>query len=540
MGLTPPRALRLVLGDQLHPRLAALADLDPAADTVLMVEVVEEATYVRHHKQKLVLVLSAMRHFAEELRGRGVAVDYVALDDPDNTGSFTGEVVRAAARHRPDRIVVTEAGEWRVEAMMLTWEDRLGVPVEIRDDTRFLCPRPVFARWAEGRESLRMETFYRAMRRRTGFLMEGRAPAGGRWNFDHDNRRRLPPGHTVPERRRFPPDAVTREVMALVGRRFPAHFGDLDGFAWPVCRAQALEALGHFLDECLPAFGDYQDAMRAGAPFLYHGLIAPALNLGLLDAEEVCRAAEARWREGRAPLNAVEGFVRQILGWREYVRGLYWARMPDYADTNALGATRDLPWFYWSGETAMACLAECVRDTRAHAHAHHIQRLMVLGNFALLAGLAPRQVEEWFLEVYADAYEWVELPNVHGMALWADGGLLGSKPYAASGAYIDRMSDYCRGCAYDVRRKSGPTACPFNYLYWNFLIAHEDRLRENPRLAMPYRTLATMAPARRDEIVADATRFLDSLAAGPSEGQPGRQGAVDARPPDLFLVDPAR
>ncbi|KMO22469.1 deoxyribodipyrimidine photolyase [Methylobacterium indicum] len=531
------RHLRLVLGDQLHPRLATLTDLDPEADTVLMVEVAEEATYVRHHKQKLVLVFSAMRHFAAELRERGVRVDYVELEDPGNTGSFTGEVARAVARHAPDRIVVTEAGEWRVEAMMRDWEEAFGLPVEIRDDTRFLCPRPVFARWAEGREALRMETFYRAMRKRTGFLMEGRDPVGGQWNFDHDNRRRLPAGHVVPERRRFAPDAVTRAVMALVARRFPDHFGDLDGFAWPVTRAEALAALRHFLDDCLPGFGDYQDAMRAGTPFLYHGLIAPALNLGLLDAEEVCRAAEERWREGAAPLNAVEGFIRQILGWREYVRGLYWARMPDYPDTNALEATRDLPWFYWSGETAMACLAECVRDTKAHAHAHHIQRLMVLGNFALLAGLAPAQVEEWFLVVYADAYEWVELPNVHGMALWADGGLLGSKPYAASGAYIDRMSDYCRTCAYDVKAKSGETACPFNYLYWNFLITHEERLSRNPRLAMPYRTLAKMAPARRAEVLADSARFLDNLNA--SEGEPGGERAVGARAPDLFLVDPA-
>ncbi len=534
---SPLRHLRLVLGDQLHPRLATLTDLDPEADTVLMVEVAEEATYVRHHKQKLVLVFSAMRHFAAELRERGVRVDYVELEDPGNTGSFTGEVARAVARHAPDRIVVTEAGEWRVEAMMRDWEEAFGLPVEIRDDTRFLCPRPVFARWAEGREALRMETFYRAMRKRTGFLMEGRDPVGGQWNFDHDNRRRLPAGHVVPERRRFAPDAVTRAVMALVARRFPDHFGDLDGFAWPVTRAEALAALRHFLDDCLPGFGDYQDAMRAGTPFLYHGLIAPALNLGLLDAEEVCRAAEERWREGAAPLNAVEGFIRQILGWREYVRGLYWARMPDYPDTNALEATRDLPWFYWSGETAMACLAECVRDTKAHAHAHHIQRLMVLGNFALLAGLAPAQVEEWFLVVYADAYEWVELPNVHGMALWADGGLLGSKPYAASGAYIDRMSDYCRACAYDVKAKSGETACPFNYLYWNFLITHEERLSRNPRLAMPYRTLAKMASARRAEVLADSARFLDNLNA--SEGEPGGEHAVGARAPDLFLVDPA-
>ncbi|GJD50955.1 (6-4) photolyase [Methylobacterium crusticola] len=513
-----------------------------------MVEVAEEATYVRHHKQKLVLVLSGMRHFAADLRReRGARVDYVSLEDPGNTGSFTGELLRAVARHRPDRVVVTEPGEWRVWEMMRAWGEALEVPLEIRDDTRFLCPRSVFARWAEGRAELRMETFYRAMRRRTGFLMEGREPAGGRWNFDRDNRRRLPADHAVPRRLRFAPDAVTRGVMALVARRFPDHFGELEAFGWPVTRAEALDALRHFVEACLPAFGDYQDAMRADTPFLYHGLIAPALNLGLLDPEEVCRAAEAAYRRGGAPLNAVEGFIRQIIGWREYVRGLYWARMPDYAGTNALSAGRDLPWFYWSGETDMACLAGCVRDTRVHAHAHHIQRLMVLGNFALLAGIAPAQVEAWFLVVYADAYEWVELPNVHGMALWADGGLLGSKPYAASGAYIDRMSDYCGDCAYDVRARAGPGACPFNALYWNFLIAHEARLRHNPRLAMPYRTLARMSAARRAEITADAGRFLASLGnapaaappRAPSERRPHRERAVDAGTPDLFLVDPS-
>ncbi|GJD99567.1 cryptochrome/photolyase family protein [Methylobacterium isbiliense] len=532
---TATGTLRLVLGDQLHPRLAALTDLDPGTDTVLMVEVADETTYVRHHKQKIALVLSAMRHFAQELRAGGVAVDYVALEDAGNTGSFTGELARAVARHRPGRVVVTEPGEWRVWTMMQGWRDEFGVPVEIRTDTRFLCPRDTFARWAEGRESLRMETFYRAMRRRTGLLMRDGAPVGGRWNFDHDNRRRLPADHRPPERLRFPPDAVTREVIALVARRFPDHFGDLDAFGWPVTRRDALRALAHFVEACLPQFGDYQDAMRADAPFLYHALIAPALNLGLLDAEEVCREAERAYEEGHAPLNAAEGFIRQILGWREYVRGLYWARMPDYAATNALGAERDLPWFYWSGETAMRCLADSVRATRRHAHAHHIQRLMVLGNFALLAGVRPAALEEWFLAVYADAYEWVELPNVHGMALWADGGILGSKPYAASGAYIDRMSDYCRGCAYDVRLKEGPAACPFNALYWSFLIHHADRLRPNPRLAMPYRTLDRMSAERRRAIVRDAARFLDGLSERPPEGE----GRVETGTPDLFLEQPA-
>lgn len=507
--------LRFVLGDQLNRRLASLRDIDPERDTVLLVEVEAEATYVRHHKQKIAFLFSAMRHFAAELEAEGIAVDYVRLDAPGNTGTFTGELTRAVARHRPERIVTVEPGEWRVLEMMQAWRDDLPVPVEIREDDRFLCPRRSFEAWAEGKASLRMETFYRAMRRRTGLLMEEGEPVGGQWNFDRDNRKPLPKELTPPRRVGFAPDAITREVIALVAERFPDHFGNLDAFAWPVTRAQALEAFAAFLEAGLPLFGDYQDAMRTGAPFLYHALIAPALNAGLLTPGEVCEAAERVWREGGAPLNCVEGFIRQILGWREYVRGVYWARMPDYAGTNALDARRDLPWFYWSGETRLNCIAQVVRDTREHAYAHHIQRLMVTGNFALIAGLDPAQVEEWYLIVFADAYEWVELPNVHGMVLFADGGVLGSKPYAASGAYIDRMSDYCGRCSYEVSRKEGERACPFNYLYWNFLIENEARLSGNPRLAMPYRTLARMSEARRGRIAADAARFLGSLSAEP-------------------------
>ncbi|QGY02409.1 cryptochrome/photolyase family protein [Methylobacterium mesophilicum SR1.6/6] len=513
------RVLRFILGDQLTRRISSLGDIDPEHDIVLMVEVRNEATYVRHHKQKIAFLFAAMRHFAAELDGEGITVAYVRLTDPDNTHSFTGELERAVARYRPDRVVVTEPGEWRVWQMMQDWRETLSATVEIRSDNRFLCPREEFSRWAADRHHLRMETFYRGMRRRTGLLMEAGEPEGGRWNFDAENRKRLPKGHRPPDRIGFQPDALTREVIALVNEEFDGHFGDLAGFSWPVTRTDALAALRHFIDHCLPTFGDFQDAMKTGAPFLYHALLSPALNAGLLTAEEVCRAAERAYREGAAPLNCAEGFIRQILGWREYVRGVYWARMPDYRETNALEAGRDLPWFYWSGETALNCIAQVVADTRAHAYAHHIQRLMVTGNFALIAGLYPAQVEEWYLIVFADAYEWVELPNVHGMVLWADGGVMGSKPYAASGAYIDRMSDYCAGCAYDVKLKSGPDACPFNYLYWNFLIENEDRLVGNQRMAMPYRTLRGMGDTRRAEIRSDAATFLDSLA-----GQWAHQG----------------
>ncbi|MDE2465513.1 MAG: cryptochrome/photolyase family protein [Alphaproteobacteria bacterium] len=505
-------SLRLVLGDQLSRSLSALQAIDPADDVVLMAEVSAEATYVPHHKQKIALVFSAMRHFAELLRAEGIRVDYVRLDDPDNSHSLEGEMARAIRRHHPDRLVMTEAGEWRLACAMRQWQQQIDCPLEILPDDRFFIRPTQFAAWAKGRKLLRLEHFYQEMRKRTGILMDGPTPYGGRYNFDVENRKALPRGTVLPQRRRFPPDRITREVIALVDRRFTDHFGRLEGFGWPVTRAQARAALRHFVEDALPQFGAYQDAMATDAPFLFHSLLSPALNLGLLTARELCRAAEEAYLEGQAPLPAVEGFIRQILGWREYVRGVYWLKMPDYAQSNALGASRPLPAFYWDGKTRMRCLAEAVQHTRDHAYSHHIQRLMLTGNFALLAGIEPRAVEDWYLAVYADAYEWVELPNTHGMALYADGGILASKPYAASGAYIKRMSDFCGHCTYDVTAKLGADACPFNYLYWAFLIRKADVLQDNPRLAMAYRTLAGWSAAQKDAYLIAAKRFLDGVA----------------------------
>ena len=503
-------ALRFILGDQLSRQISSLDGIAPG-DTILMAEVEAEATYAPHHAQKIAFVFSAMRHHAEVLRAEGLDVDYVCIDDSANTHSFTSELLRAISRHQPDRIIITEPGEWRVLDMMRHWASGTGLPVEMRQDDRFLCSIGEFAAWAGERKNLRMEFFYRDMRRKTGYLMREAEPEGGQWNFDRDNRQPLPGRMAIPQRNAPKADAITQEVLALVRSRYASHFGRADSLVFPVTRTAALEKLAEFIDLCLPDFGAFQDAMQKGQPFLFHSLVSPALNIGLLDPREICLAAIRAYEKGHAPLNAVEGFVRQIIGWREYMRGIYWLKMPGYAATNALNAQRDLPAFYWTADTPMACLRETVENTRDNAYAHHIQRLMITGNFALLAGIEPRQIEQWYLAVYADAYEWVELPNVHGMAMFADGGLLASKPYAASGAYIDRMSDYCGGCFYDVKLKAGPKACPFNYLYWNFLAENESRLGKNPRLAMPYRTLAKMAPARRAEIAEDAAGFLDGL-----------------------------
>jgi deoxyribodipyrimidine photolyase-related protein len=382
------KTLRLVLGDQLSRSLSALSDLDPETDIVLMAEVWDETTYVPHHKKKIAFILSAMRHHARALEQDGITVRYVRLDDPQNTGSLAGEVKRAVDELAPDRLIVTEPGEWRVLQMMRDWQAELHVPVEIREDDRFVCSHAEFSDWAQGRKQLRMEFFYREMRKKTGLLMDDGKPMGDAWNFDADNRKSLPEDVAPPKREQFEPDEITREVMTLVAARFDNHFGGLEPFWLAVTRADALKALDHFITDCLPSFGDYQDAMKQGEPFLFHGLISPYLNVGLLDPIECCARAEAAYANRQAPLNAVEGFIRQIIGWREYVRGIYWLKMPDYAETNALGAQRSLPAFYWTGETDMNCMRQCVEETRRHAYAHHIQRLMVTGNFALLAGSA--------------------------------------------------------------------------------------------------------------------------------------------------------
>jgi deoxyribodipyrimidine photolyase-related protein len=504
-------ALRLILGDQLSRSVSSLDGVEAASDIVVMVEVRAEATYVPHHKKKIAFLFSAMRHFAEELRQEGLNVHYVKLDDAKNSQSFTGEVQRLVGEIKPAKLVVTEPGEWRVLEMMRGWQEELPVPVEIREDTRFLCSTERFAAWAMDRKSLRMEYFYRDMRREHQILLQGEEPVGGQWNFDHDNREVLPDQIKSPKHPVFEPDTTTRDVIDLVACEFPNHFGSLENFDMPVTRAEAVAAFDAFITERLPLFGPYQDAMRQGEPKLFHSLISAALNCGLLTPLEVIKQAEMAYHMGNAPLNCVEGFVRQILGWREYVRGIYWLKMPDYANTNALNAKRPLPDLYWSGETDMNCMRQVIEETHENAHAHHIQRLMVTGNFALLAGIEPAQIEAWYLAVYADAYEWVELPNTHGMVCYADGGFLASKPYAASGAYIDRMSNYCGQCRYKVKEKAGADACPFNYLYWNFLMENEEALRRNQRMSVIMGNLGRMSDVRKDEIKSDAARFLGGL-----------------------------
>ena len=503
--------LRLILGDQLNLQLTGLRDIKIETDIVLMAEVGAEVTYVKHHKRKIAFLFAAMRHFAEALRGNGVFVIYRRLDDPDNGGSLEAEVKRAIDAHKISKLVVTMPGEYRLLEIMKRWQSSLGITVELREDDRFLCKLDRFANWADGRRQLRMDFFYRDMRRDHNILMDGDEPIGGKWNFDSDNREPPKAGMVIPPPLQFAPDDMTTEVLGLVATRCADHFGDLDDFGFAVTRQQALAVLNHFIEQRLPDFGRYQDAMLLDEPWVYHSHIGFYLNAGLLLPAEVIAAAENAYRQGHAPLNSVEGFIRQILGWREFVRGIYWLKMPGYANLNFFEAERDLPEFFWTGDTKMLCMAQAVGATRKYAYAHHIQRLMVLGNFALLAGIAPSQVNEWFLIVYADAYEWVELPNVSGMVLFADGGYLASKPYAAGGAYINRMSNYCRDCHYKVSLKNGAAACPFNYLYWDFLIRNRVKLQDNARLGMMYRSLDRMDEIKIAAIRDDAGQFLASL-----------------------------
>ena len=508
-------ALRLILADQLSEELSALQGLDPTRDTVLLCEVMEEATYVPHHPKKIAFLFAAMRHFADELKAKGINVRYVALDDAENSGSFTGEVLRAVKALKPDTLILTEPGEYRVLSMMKSWQPSIGIPVEIRADTRFLASHAEFHAWAVNKKQLRMEFFYRDMRKAHEVLMEPDGkPAGGVWNYDKENRKPPKSGMQSPPRIRHQKSPILKEVLALVKAHFSNHFGALEPFHYAVTRHQARMELDHFIAQVLPHFGDYQDAMVAGEPYLYHSLISSYLNAGLLLPLEICRKAEAAYRAGHAPLNAVEGFIRQILGWREYIRGIYWLHMPEYGNRNELNATRPLPEFYWTAETRMFCMAESIRHTRDHAYSHHIQRLMVTGNFALLAGIDVAQVQAWYLAVYSDAYEWVEMPNTLGMALFGDGGVVASKPYAASGKYIHRMSNYCDRCAYDPDVMTGENACPFNALYWDFLVRHEDKFRGNQRMPYVFSTWDKFVPEKQNAIRAQAKTTLQHMAEG--------------------------
>lgn len=509
--------LALILADQLSDNLATLRALDRQRDLIIMAEVLDEACYVPHHPQKIAFLFSAMRHFAAHLQQQGWRVFYHAFDRQSSFTSLLSVVqhalhVQQRAGHNVEQLVLTQCGEYRLQsAINQHWSQQLGIAVNCLDDDRFICDLATFRAWAAGRKQWRMEYFYRQMRQQTGLLMKDGEPEGGQWNFDSDNRHRYDNAVPILPPLPLPQDDIDREVLALVAREFPQHAGQLASFNWATTRTGALAVLAHFVEHRLPHYGRYQDAMVYDQPYLFHSLLSPYLNCGLLTAHEVCVAAEAAYYHGQAPLNAVEGFIRQIIGWREYVRGVYWLSMPEYGQYNALQATTPLPAYFWHGNTQMACLSQCITTTLDNAYAHHIQRLMVIGNFALLAGLDSEAICEWYLAVYIDAYEWVELPNTLGMALHGDNGLMASKPYAASGNYIHKMSNYCQHCHYNVKTRTEHDSCPFNSLYWHFMQRHRERFQRNPRMSMVYRTFDKMAIEQQQALLSRAEDCLIQL-----------------------------
>ena len=496
------RRLCIILGDQLDRDSAIFKNFDHQQDLLWMAEVPSESTHVWSHKQRIALFLSAMRHFAEELKLQNYPLHYLKLEQ-HHFHSLSEALGDCLQIMHPAEVYLVRPGDYRVLTEIVSTCKHYAIPFKQLHDSHFLSTPQSFRTWAGDRKQLRMEYWYRELRKRYNVLLEnGEQPIGGQWNYDHDNRKTFPKSgpSSLPSFLQLPSDQITQDVINLVQERFPAHPGALNTLNWAVMPAQAKQVLQHFLDHSLPQFGDFQDAMWQDQPFLNHSLLASSLNLKLLAPLEVIRQAEERYWQQRAPLAAVEGFIRQILGWREYVRGLYWQHMPQWYEWNVLDAKHDLPTFYWTGDTDMNCLRQTIEQTLQHGYAHHIQRLMVTGLFAQLFGVQPMQVHAWYLAVYVDAVEWVELPNTLGMSQYADGGLMASKPYIASGKYIQKMSNYCQHCRFNPAKAIGADACPLTTLFWNFLDRHETRFATHPRMGFMVSNLRRLSADERLEI----------------------------------------
>ncbi len=540
MKNTKTRYLVLILGDQLDEASTAFDDFDPEQDKVLMVEAFEESTHVWSHKIRTTLFLSAMRHFAESLWQRGWQVDYRALDTHGDKTLADG-LLAAIAQHQPQAVIGVEPGDLRVRQQM---EDAIQNAIKSgaacayihsskptkdtqkepkndisggfltwREDKHFLCSLPQFRKWGGRSASLRMEFFYRTMRKQYKVLMAGNEPIGGQWNFDADNRKSFGKAgpQNVPQAIQYKPDTITQDVIKLVNTRFADHPGQLEDFNWPVTREQALLALKDFIANRLPQFGPHEDAMWTNLDFGWHSLLSSSLNLKLLNSLEVVLAAEAAYKKHDLDLASVEGFIRQILGWREFMRGVYFLDMPELKTANFYGHSNPLPKWYWTGDTHMNCMKQCIGQTLKNGYSHHIQRLMVTGMFGVTAQINPQAICDWYLAVYVDAVEWVELPNTAGMALFANGGRFTSKPYVASGAYVKRMSNYCSSCKYEPETRVGANACPMTTLYWNFLDQHETSFAGNPRTALMVKNLQRMTPELRAEVRSRAGEMLANL-----------------------------
>jgi len=504
------KKLILILGDQLDLDSAALKDINPKLDEVLMVESANEAQHVWSHKARIALFLSAMRHFAEHLKDLGFTLTYIQ----HSPKTIVEELSKKIGSGKFTHLVCVEPGEWRLKQSIEALALGLNIVLEMRQDTHFYCTHTEFKEWVANKKELRLEYFYRLMRKTHGILIDQEGnPEGGQWNFDRDNRKPFPkkgPG-LIPPPELFAPDAITKRVFAEVEERYPDHPGSLAHFQWPVTRQHALQALAGFVEHRLATFGIYEDAMWTDTPFGWHSLLSSSLNLKLLNPREVIDAVLVAWKKHDLELATVEGFIRQILGWREFVRGMYYLDMPQMALDNFYDHQNPLPAWYWTSKTKMKCMQEAIGQTLEYGYAHHIQRLMVTGNFALLAEILPKDVCDWYLAVYVDAIEWVELPNTAGMALFASGGRFTSKPYIASGAYIKRMSNYCGSCQYKPDIRFGEGACPMTNLYWNFLIKHRVQFEASPRTRLMTANLSRISDTDQRAIALHAKSLLGDL-----------------------------
>ena len=504
------KKLILILGDQLNLDSTALQDIDVEVDEIVMVESAHEAQHVRSHKARIALFLSAMRHFAEQLKSQGLPLTYIQHSPKAIAEVLRDKMIEGKFTH----LICVEPGEWRLKKDFEDLAAELNIALEMRLDNHFYCTQADFRDWVANKKELRLEYFYRLMRKTHGILVDQDGnPEGGQWNFDKDNRKPFPkkgPG-LIPPPELFKPDAITSAVLLEVEKRYADHPGSLAHFQWPVTRSQALQALEGFVEHRLATFGIYEDAMWTDTPFGWHSLLSSSLNLKLLNPREVIAAVLLAWKKHDLELATVEGFIRQIVGWREFVRGMYYLDMPQMALDNYYDHQNALPTWYWTGKTQMKCMQEAIGQTLQYGYAHHIQRLMVTGNFALLAEILPQEVCDWYLAIYIDAIEWVELPNTAGMALFASGGRFTSKPYIASGAYIKRMSNYCGSCQYKPDIRFGEGACPITNLYWNFLIKHRPQFEASPRTRLMTANLSRISDIDQQAIQVHAKGLLGDL-----------------------------
>lgn len=504
--------VRLVLGDQLNRKHSWYKEVSDQTLYVMM-ECRSETDYVKHHVQKVVGFFLAMRAFAAWLVASGHQVHYIQLDDVDNRQSVPGNLLRLLQKTGAARFEYQLPDEYRLDKQLRDMTATLGLGCGIYDTEHFFTSRDALASFFKGKKSWLMESFYREMRKSQQVLMEGQEPAGGKWNYDAENRGSLPASIQIPEPPM--PKHPIGDMSEWLHQQGVETIGSFEGddFRWPITPEEAQSLLAYFIDVMLPVFGQYQDAMTVRHRFLFHARLSFALNLKIIDPVSVVKQVEKAWRSSpkKYPLPAVEGFIRQILGWREYMRGIYWAHVPGYYHFNFLENEAPLPKWYWTGATKMNCLSQVIKQSLETGYAHHIQRLMVTGNFTLLAGVHPDAVDAWYLGIYLDAIEWVEITNTRGMSQFADGGIVATKPYVSSANYIDKMSDYCSGCTYDKKKRTGEGACPFNSLYWNFHDRHREKLEKNPRIGMVYRTWDKMGQEQQEAVRMQAMEYLSRM-----------------------------